>query len=147
MPEKVEKSDPPDFISSSIPKWFPALAKEKFEVMRAHRIGPERNTGLPRIFMVKMLRFTDRDKLLKASRDTPVMIAGKEIRFAADYSNYTAKSRLEYAQAMKSARKQGFYTFLLYPAKLKLTNSAEVHLFQTHMEAEDFISSIQTAEL
>lgn len=47
LPEKVKKSDPLDFISSSIPKWFPVLAEEKFEVMRAQRISPESNTRPP----------------------------------------------------------------------------------------------------
>ena len=87
-----------------------------------------------------MLCSTGRDKLLKASRSSPVTVAGKEIRFAADYSNYTAKRRREYAQVMETAKKQGFSTFLLYPAKLRLTRGVETHLFQTRTEAEEFIN-------
>ncbi|KAL7404370.1 hypothetical protein ABVT39_013742 [Epinephelus coioides] len=94
-----------------------------------------------------MLRFMDGDRLLKASRNTPVTVKGKEIPFAAEYSNFTAKRGREYAQAMERARKLGFTTFLLYWAKLKLSRGAEVHLFQMHMEAEEFISGIENEEL
>lgn len=45
LPEKAEKDDASGYVSSSLSKWFPTFAGVKIEVMRAHRIGPERNTG------------------------------------------------------------------------------------------------------
>lgn len=61
LPEKFENGDAADFVSSSLTKWFPALNGGKMEVMRAHRIGPERNTG-SRTLICKMLRYTHRDR-------------------------------------------------------------------------------------
>lgn len=140
LPEKVENGDAAGFISSSLTKWFPALTGMKMEVMRAHRIGPERNTG-SRTLICKMLRYTDRDRILKAARGSRTDVNGKEIRFAADYSNYTIKRRRSFSQAMETARKLGFIPFLIYPAKLKLSRGSEVHLFETQAEAEDFLGA------
>jgi len=127
--EKIEGNDPVGFITASLPNWFPTLTDVKFEATRAHRLGPECNSGPPRTFICKMLRSTDRGKLLKASRSSPVTVAGKELHFAADYNNYTARRRREYGPFIEKAKKQGFSTFLLYPAKLKLTRGVETHLF------------------
>ena len=85
----------------------------------------------------KMLHYTDRDRILKAARGSRIEVSGKEIRFAADYSNCTIKRRRSFSQAMDTARKLGFIPFLIYPAKLKLSCGSEVHLFQT--QAEDFL--------
>lgn len=142
LPEKVESGNAADFVSSSLFKWFPTLIGEKMEVMRAHRIGPERSTASgPRTLICKMLRNTDRDRILKAARGSRIEVGGREIRFAADYSNYTIKRRRSFSQAMETARKLGFTPFLIYPAKLKLFRGSEVHLFETQTEAEDFLDT------
>lgn len=122
-PEKIESSDALGFVSSSLPKWFPTLSGEKMELMRAHHIGPERTTGGSRTLICKMLRYTDRDQILKAARGSWFEVNGREIRFAADYGN-------SFSQAMESARKLGFTSFLIYPARLKLSRGSEVRLPQ-----------------
>lgn len=142
LPEKVEGGDVAGYVASSLPKWFPALTGERMEVMRAHRIGPERNAG-SRTVICKMLRYTDRDRILKAARGARLEVDGKEIRFAADYSSYTVKRRRAFSQAMETARKHGFTPFLLYPAKLKLSRGSEVHVFESHGEAEGFLGPLQ----
>uniref|UniRef100_A0A8D0A8K2 L1 transposable element RRM domain-containing protein n=1 Tax=Sander lucioperca TaxID=283035 RepID=A0A8D0A8K2_SANLU len=140
LPEKVENRDAAYFVSSSLTKWFPALNGEKMEVMRAHCIGPERNTG-SRTLICKMLRYTDRDRILKAARGSRIEVSGKAIRFATDYSNDTIKRCRSFSQAMETARKLGFIPFLIYSAKLKLSRGSEVHLFETQAEAEDFLGA------
>ena len=110
------------------------------EVMRAHRIGPERKTG-SRTVIRKMLSYTDRDCILRAARGSWIEVNGREVRFAADYSNFTIKRHHSFSQAMETARKLGFTPFLIYPAKLKLSRGSEVHLFETHAEAEDFLGA------
>lgn len=68
LPEKkkIENSNASGIVASSLFKWFPALAGEKLEVMRAHCIGPERNTRGSRRLICKMLRYTDRYRILKS---------------------------------------------------------------------------------
>lgn len=42
--------------------------------MRAHRIGPPNNSGRPRTVIMKMLHYTDRDSILRASRKSRWMV-------------------------------------------------------------------------
>lgn len=144
LPEKAENGDAAGFISSSLPKWFPSLAGEKMEVMRAHCIGLECSaTGGPCTLICKMLRYMDHDRILKAARGAWTKVNGKEVHFAADYSNFTIKRRCALSQAMESARKLCFSPFLIYPAKLKLSRGSEVHLFKAPVDAEGFLDNRQ----
>ncbi len=112
------------------------------EVMRAHRIGPERSTDRgSRTLICKMLRYTDHDRILKAARGSRIEVSDSEIRFTADYSGYTIKRRRSFSQTTEAARNLGFTPFLIYPAKLKLSHGSEVHLFETKKEAEDFLNA------
>lgn len=84
LPEGVEDVNLVSYISDSLPVWFPSLTSMKSEIMRAHRIGPPNNTSRPRTVIMKMLRYTDRDQILRASRKSAVKVDGKDIRFSAD---------------------------------------------------------------
>lgn len=141
LPESQGQTNMLAFLNETLPVWFPTLAGEKIEIMRAHRIGSERAPRAPpRTVIVKFLRFTDRDRILKAARETPVMVSGQSLRFAADYSNFTVKRRRAFAGVIIEAKKQGFHTFLLYPAHLKLTKGSESHVFTNNKDAEQFLS-------
>lgn len=142
LPENAETSNVRAHLLSVFPKWFPDLPADGVEVMRARRVGPERTSaGFPRTVICRMLRSTDRDRILKMARDTNIKADGREIRFAADYSNYTAKRRRAFASAMNTARKLGYTPFLIYPARLKLMRGAEIYFFNTHGDAEEFLKS------
>lgn len=145
IPEGAEGSNVSQFISTNLQKWFPNLAEQQIEIMRAHRIGPlaTANRG-PRPLICKMLRFTDRDKILQASRKTPVKFQNRDIRFSADFSYYTVTRRRAFSPAMEEARKQGIQAFLLYPARLKLIRGQDQQTFSTTTEAEDFLNMKQT---
>lgn len=143
VPEGAEKDNMLAYITSSIPTWFPKLAGGQFEIMRAHRIGLTRtDRSGPRTIICKMLRFTDRDRILQASRESPLMINGRNIRFSADYSNFTVTRRQAFSEVMDVARKQGYRAFLLYPARLKLTRGGEDHLFDEPTKAKDFLHPV-----
>lgn len=139
-PEKVENSDAVDFVSSSLTKLFSTLTGGKMEVMRAHRIGPDHHTR-SRTPICKMLCYTDRVHILKAARGSQTEVNGREVHFAADYSNYTIKQRRSFSQVMETARKFSFIPFLIYLAKLKLSRGSEVHLFETQAKAEDSLGA------
>lgn len=91
LPEKVEKKDPLAFVSSSLQNLFPSLAREKTEAVRANRIVPEHNAGPPHSLICKMLHFTYRDRLLKASRNAPVTVTDKEIHFCCGFQQLCLK--------------------------------------------------------
>ncbi|KAL7385240.1 hypothetical protein ABVT39_018069 [Epinephelus coioides] len=144
VPEGAESDNMLEYINSSIPSWFWKLAGGQFEIMRAHRIVPTRKDRSGPRTICKMLRFTDRDRILQAARklETPLMIDGRNICFTADYSNYTVTRRRAFSKVMDTARKQGYKAFLLYPARLKLTRSGENHLFDEPTKAKDFLNPV-----
>lgn len=146
LPEGVEATNLTAYISASIPVWFPSLADTKPEIMRAHRIGPPNKSARPRTVIMKMLRYTDRDSILRASRKSPVKVDGRDIRFAADYSAFTISRRRSFMDATNKSQKMGFQTFLMYPAQLKLTRGSAQHIFKSPLEVDDFLSGLATHE-
>lgn len=143
IPENSITANPFTYLSDAIPKWFPELGS--VEIMSAHRVGPTRGDAnrkpVPRTLMLKLLRSTDRDKILGAARKTPIEVDGSVIRFTPDYSAQTFSRRLAFSNVMAALQKQGFRTFLLYPAKLKVMRGGTSHVFSTPQEAKDFAES------
>lgn len=144
VPENPETANPLAYLSDTIPKWFPELGS--VEIMRAHRVGPTREDAnrkpVPRTLLLKLLRFTDRDKILGAARKTAIEVDGSVIRFTPDYSTQTFNRRLAFSNAMGALQKLGFRTFLLYPARLKVMRGGTSHVFNTPQEAKDFIETL-----
>ncbi|KAL7848752.1 hypothetical protein SRHO_G00203750 [Serrasalmus rhombeus] len=99
------------------------------EVERAHRVYRSQNDSRnsPRSnsnFIFKLLRYQDRQRLLKASRASgPISQSGANLRFFIDYSSFTSKRRMAFLPLQKSLRAEGIESFLLYPAQLKVTIS------------------------
>ncbi|CAL9691566.1 unnamed protein product [Knipowitschia caucasica] len=139
--EGEEGNNALSYLSANIPKWFPSLAANPPDLMRAHRIGPSRQSPRPRAMIVKCLRFTDRDRILNEARKAPLQLSGNTVRFAPDYSDATAKLRRPCYPIMYTARKAGFEAFLIYPAKIKLSKGSQHHFFDNPAEAEKFISA------
>lgn len=144
VPENAESVHALAYLVKAFPQWFPELGP--VEIMRAHRIGAPREDSngkpVPRTLILKLLRFTDRDNILKAARRTPVTVEGRTIRFTPDYSPHTFKRRLAFSDAMDNLQKMDYRTFLLYPAKLKATRGGTTHIFNTPKEAKDFTDSL-----
>lgn len=144
IPENSDTSNPLTYLSAAIPKWFPKLGS--VEIMRAHRVGAAKADSngkpFPRTLLLKLLRFTDRDRILGAARKTTVEVDGVAIRFAPDYSTQTFRRRLAFSNSMDTLQRMGFRTFLLYPARLKATRGGASHFLNTPQEAKDFIDSL-----
>lgn len=91
LKEGAEKGDALAYLSANIPKWFPKLAANPPELMRAHRVGPLRQSpSAPRVLIMKCLRYTDGDRILKEARGNSIEVDGHTIRFTADYSDHTS---------------------------------------------------------
>uniref|UniRef100_A0A3Q2ZSZ5 L1 transposable element RRM domain-containing protein n=1 Tax=Kryptolebias marmoratus TaxID=37003 RepID=A0A3Q2ZSZ5_KRYMA len=133
IPENPETANPLVYLLDAIPKWFPEMGS--IEIMRAHRVGPAKEDAnhkpIPRPVLLKLLRFTDRDKILGAARKTMVKLDGSPVRFVPDYSTRTFRRRLAFSNAIGALQKLGFHTFLLYPAKLKVMRGGTTHIFDT----------------
>ncbi|CAL9687858.1 unnamed protein product [Knipowitschia caucasica] len=149
LKEEAEGTNALSYITAIIPKWFPAFADVCPELMRCHRLGrlrmePRADGGprRPRPLIVKCLRYTDRDRILQESRKHPPEVDKIQLKFAADYSEATAKRRKVCYKVMHEARVKGFQAFLLYPATIKLSKGNAHHTFDEPSQAESFISSL-----
>lgn len=147
VPEGAEGENVCQYVSKTLPKWLPKLKSPKPEIMRAHRVGPERSDDAgPRTIICYLLRFTDRDRILQAAREAargeegpPRHESGRVITFSADYSNFTISRRREFSTVMDEARKQSYQAFLLFPARLKLIKGSANYILNTRKEAEIFL--------
>lgn len=146
--EGKENSNALQYITAQLPLWFSTLKDSPPEIMRAHRIGPPRGnaTTKPRVMIFMCLRYTDRARILKAARDSPLMVGGKEVRFTADYSLATRVRRKSCYPAMEKARRVGFQAFLLYPATIKVSKGHEHNYFEDPAKLELFLGSQEDAE-
>lgn len=157
LPEGLEKDDPVGFLKRSLPVWFPSLKDKNIEIERAHRIysnPPKRNSKTPqikrperpRVFIFKLLRYTDRDMILRAARDqgTIQMDDGETtLSIFPDYSPATAKKRSAFTTVKRELKRKGCQIFLQYPATLKVTlKGGETKFFQTPEEASAFCDSL-----
>ena len=68
IPEGMEGPNASQFISTNLLKWLPNLGEQWLEIMQVYRVGPPATGNRsPWKLICKMLRFTDRDKILQAS--------------------------------------------------------------------------------
>lgn len=142
LKEGLEGPNAIQYLSHSLPIWFPKLADVKVEVMRAHRIYSEsskKNANSNRTLIFNVLRYSTRQAILQAARKNPLFIEGRRIRFSPDYSNYTVKRRQAFRQAMDSARDKGLDFFLLYPAALNIKEGTQYIAFTSAEDAEDYV--------
>lgn len=144
LPEGVEGPNAQQYLMKQLCQWCPSLADPPLEIMRAHRIGPPRGGSKPRVFIAQCLRYTDRNRILKAMRDLPMGATGtgKVVRCSPDFSALTRGRRRACYPVMEQARQAGFQAFLLYPASIKLTKGHEHNVFDDPSKAEVFLNNL-----
>ncbi|KAL7377469.1 hypothetical protein ABVT39_000143 [Epinephelus coioides] len=123
-----------------IPVWFPTLKDLQPEIECAHRIfrgGPRRDGERPQAFIFCCLRFSTRQAILREARKHPPSVGNNALRFAADFSDYTARHRRAFSRAMASAREKSIDAFLLYPAKIRVGQITQ--LFPSPSDVERFL--------
>lgn len=152
LPEGSEKDDPLGFLKRSLPAWLPSLAGKEIEVERAHRVYTRLSSdrAKPRVFIFKLLRYTDRELILRAARlHAPVKTSdGATLSFFPDFSPATAKRRSAFAPVRKEMREAGIQNFLLYPATLKvILNQGGPKLLYSPEEARVFLDPIHPSTL
>ena len=77
--------------------------------------NPKRTT--PRHIIIKMAKIKDRDRELKAARESKkVTYKGKLIRISSDFSTETLQARREGHNIFNAIKQKGFEPRILYPA-------------------------------
>ncbi|ROJ30506.1 LINE-1 retrotransposable element ORF1 protein [Anabarilius grahami] len=148
LPESEEGSDPIGFLKKFLPLWIPSLAGREIKIERAHPLYNRRETETSRSrpLIFKLLDYADRQAILKGARETyPVKHKERILSFYPDFSNETAKKRMEFNQVRKKMiALLGLRPFLVYPAELKLTHRGQPLIFKTPQEADKFLDTKET---
>ncbi|MGH0125876.1 UNVERIFIED_CONTAM: hypothetical protein FKN15_021763 [Acipenser sinensis] len=144
LKEGAEGTDAIDFLTKSIPLWLPNLSNRNIEIMRAHRIYNDRSkaSDRPRTLIFNLLRYTDHQAILQAARKNTPQILDRNLKFYSDYGNITVQRHRAFSQPLSAARSQGLQAFLLYPATLKVIHNAELRLFQSPADAQQFLDTL-----
>ncbi len=79
LPEGAEGPNTQQYLMKQLCQWCPSLADPPLKIMRAHRIGPPRRGTKPRVLIMQCLRYTDRDRILKAMRDSPMEVSSEVV--------------------------------------------------------------------
>ena len=102
------------------------------QTMEAHRTperrDPKRST--PRHIIIKMAKIKDRDRVLKAARESKmVTYKGKPIRLSSDFSTETLQARREWHDILNAMKQKGLKPRLLYPARISFKYEGGIKQF------------------
>ena len=91
-------------------------------------MDPKRPT--PRNIIIKMTRFKDKERILKAAREKQVIsYKGAPIRLASDYSTERFQARREWCEIFTVMKSKDLQPRLLYPARLSFRIKGEIRSF------------------
>lgn len=142
LPEGAEGDDACAFLESWLPDALELpLGRTKLTVERAHRIGPgTHNNPSPRTLIMKFLDFRDKELVTKAAKTKrEVRYKNHTVRFYQDVAAGVHKKQKHFDEVRRQLRLMGLrYGWYLIPARLLVTYKERPHIFNNHVEAEDF---------
>lgn len=146
LPEGIEGAQPTKFFSQLLKE---ALGEAVFptapELDRAHRsLAPKPGPGgRPRPVLLCFHRFQIKELLVREARKKNTLTyQGHTFRIYEDYSPEVVNQRKEYRNVMSSLFKMGLKPSLLYPAKLRITQTDGSRTWLGSIaEAEKFIKA------
>uniref|UniRef100_H3B2H6 L1 transposable element RRM domain-containing protein n=1 Tax=Latimeria chalumnae TaxID=7897 RepID=H3B2H6_LATCH len=143
--EGVENGNPIHFLSTTIPELLGLGADAVLDIERVHRTLVLRPLAdqRPRAFVVKLLRFLMREKILRAARDKgAVKWRDNVLHFFPDLSQELQQQRQGFAEVRKQLRAKGLKYSMFYPAVLKVTANGATSTFNTPGEAEALLTQL-----
>ena len=124
IPEGEEEQGIENLFEKVLMENFPNLMREKVTQIQETKKGPiKRNPKrlTSRHIKIKMAKFQDKERILKAAREKKeVTYKGALIRLAVDFSKGTLQARREWQEIFQVMRTRGLQPRLLYPARLSL---------------------------
>ena len=112
---------------------FPNLVRERvMQVQKAQRVLIKKNpkSPTPRHIIIKMAKFKDKERILKAAREKQeVTYNGAPIRLSAEFSKETLQARREWQGISPVMKRKGLQLTLLYPARLSNKMEGEIRSF------------------
>uniref|UniRef100_H3AK80 L1 transposable element RRM domain-containing protein n=1 Tax=Latimeria chalumnae TaxID=7897 RepID=H3AK80_LATCH len=133
LPEGEEGKDPASFLESWLPKLLnlPELINN-LEVERAHRTyAPrERNTDKPHMLLFKLLRYGDKESILRQARKLGALIHNnKPVRIFPDMSAELFQKRKSFSGIKRLCKELDIPFALLFPARLRIDFKGQCLIF------------------
>ena len=124
---------------------FPNLMREKVtKIQETQRVPIKRNPKRPtsRHIIIKMAKFQDKERILKAAREKQeVTYKGALTRLAADFSMETLQARREWQEILQVMNTRGLEPGLLYPARLSIKIEVQIKIFPDKRSLKEYTST------
>ena len=111
------------FVKVIIENFFNLMRERVTQIQEAQRVPINRNPKrlIPRHIIIKMAKFKDEERILKAAREKQeATYQGAPISLAADFSIETLQTRREWQEIFQVMKSKGLQPRLLYPANLSI---------------------------
>ena len=124
---------------------FPNLMREKVtQIQESQRVPVKRNPKRPtsRHIIIKMAKFQDKQKILKAAREKQdVTYKGALIRLAANFSTETLQARRKWQEIFQVLKSKDLQARLLYPARLSIKTEGQIRSFPDKRSLKEYTST------
>ena len=124
---------------------FPELGKEKgIEIQEAQRTPFRRNLNRSsaRHIIVKLAKYKDKEKILKAARDKRALTyKGRPIRLVTDLSFETWQARKAWHDIYSVLNRKNMQPRILYPASLSFRIEGEIKVFPNKQKLKEFVTT------
>ena len=124
---------------------FPNLMREKVtQIQETQRVPIKRNPKRPtsRHIIIKMAKFQDKERILKAAREKKdVKYKGAPIRLATDFSMEKLQARREWQKIFQVLRTRGLQRGLLYTARLSIKIEGQIKSFPDKRSLKEYTST------
>uniref|UniRef100_A0A8C9D6D4 L1 transposable element RRM domain-containing protein n=1 Tax=Panthera leo TaxID=9689 RepID=A0A8C9D6D4_PANLE len=146
IPEEEERGKGAEgVLEEIIAENFPDLEKEKgIEIQEAHRTPFRRNLNRSsaRHIIVKLAKYKDKEKILKAAEDKRALTyKGRPIRLATDLYTVTWQARKERKEIFHVMNTKNMQVRILYPANLSFRIEGEIKVFPNKQKLKEFITT------
>ena len=120
------------------------MRKKVTQIQESQRVPNKRNPKKPttRNIIIKMAKFQDKDRILKAAREKQeVTDKGALIRLAADFSMETLQTRREWQEIFHVMKSKGLQPRLLYPARLSIKIEGQIKSFPDKRSLKEYTTT------
>uniref|UniRef100_H3AQU3 L1 transposable element RRM domain-containing protein n=1 Tax=Latimeria chalumnae TaxID=7897 RepID=H3AQU3_LATCH len=144
LPEDEEDRDPVSFLESWLPSFLNLLElANNLEVERAHQafLPRIRNTDKPRMLLFKLLRYRDKEVILRQARKLGALtFNNKPVYIFPDMSADLFQKRKSFFGVKRLCKDLDIPFALLFPARLRIDFQGQyVYIFKSTNNISDFI--------
>ena len=120
------------------------MREKATQVQETQRVPIKRNPKRPtaRHIIIKMAKFQDKERFLKAAREKQeVKYKGALIRLAADFTMETLVARRELEGVFQVMKNKGLKARLLYPARPSIKMEGQIRSFPVKRSLKEYTST------